>query len=158
MYAGKAMMHVYRQIEARRKHYDRILLLFTGTYSVLLMDTAPPTFIQKPKRKDPLTDKGVRLDLLGLYDTGPGRPNGSHETVAGYLHPRGASMVGELSPALSSRARLDPWTTAHNPHDSAPRGKAPGARTPQSSSNHRTRRARYQPKRRPPNRRHEAPP
>ena len=42
------------------------------------------TFIQKPKRntrKDPLTDKGVRLDLLGLYDTGLGRSNGSRETV-----------------------------------------------------------------------------
>jgi len=34
--------------------------------------------------------------------TGPTRP--PHETVAGYLHPRGA-MVGELSPALSSRVR-----------------------------------------------------
>ena len=56
---------------------------------------------KSPKEKDPLTDKGVRLDRLGLYDTGPGRPNGSRETVAGYLHPRGASVVGELSPALS---------------------------------------------------------
>ena len=70
-----------------------------------LTDGATTTFIQKPKRntsKDPLTDKEVRLDHLGLYGTGPGRPNGSRETVAGYLHPRGASVVGELSPALSS--------------------------------------------------------
>ena len=36
-----------------------------------------------------------------------------------------------------------PWTSAHNPRDLAPRGKAPGARTPRSSSNHQTRRARY---------------
>jgi len=55
-----------------------------------------------PKEKDPLTDKEVRLDHLGLYDVGPGRPNRSRETVAGYLHPRGASVVGELSLALSS--------------------------------------------------------
>ena len=67
-----------------------------------LTDGAMTTFIQKPKRKRPLTDKEVRLDHLGLYDAGPGRPNGSRETVAGYLHPRGASVVGELSPALSS--------------------------------------------------------
>ena len=42
---------------------------------------------------------------MDLYNTGPGGPDGSRETVAGYLHPRGASMVGELSPALLARTR-----------------------------------------------------
>ena len=57
------------------------------------------------------------------------------------------TLIGMSGTLLPCAPR--PWTTAHNPHDSAPRGKAPGARTPRSSSNHRTRRARYQPKRRP---------
>ena len=39
------------------------------------------TFIQnKRKEKTTLKDEGVRLDLLGLYGVGPGRPNGSRET------------------------------------------------------------------------------
>ena len=96
--------HVYRQIENKSNTTDYKQGSIYSTYTVLLTDTAPPTFIQKPKRKDPLTDK-VRLKHLGLYDTGPGRPNGSRETVAGYLHPRGASVFGLLSPALSSRLR-----------------------------------------------------
>ena len=40
-----------------------------STYTVLLTDTAPPTFIQKPKRKDHFTDKEVRLDHSRLFDT-----------------------------------------------------------------------------------------
>ena len=39
------------------------------------------TFIQINKEKTTLIDKGVRLDLLGLYGVGLGRPNESHETV-----------------------------------------------------------------------------
>ena len=39
------------------------------------------TFTQINKEKTTLIDKGVRLDLLGLYGVGPGRPNESHETV-----------------------------------------------------------------------------
>ena len=39
------------------------------------------TFIQKKsKEQTTLKNKGVRLDLLGLYGVGPGRPNGSRET------------------------------------------------------------------------------
>ena len=37
-------------------------------------------FKQKEKNKTTLKDKGVRLDLVGLYGAGPGRPNGSRET------------------------------------------------------------------------------
>jgi len=39
------------------------------------------TFIQINKGKTTLKDEGVRLDLLGLYGMGLGRPNESHETV-----------------------------------------------------------------------------
>ena len=40
------------------------------------------TFIQKEsKEKTTLKDEGVRLDLLGLYGAGLGRPNESCETV-----------------------------------------------------------------------------
>ena len=39
------------------------------------------TFIQINKEKTTLKDEGVRLDHLGLYGVGLGRPNESHETV-----------------------------------------------------------------------------
>ena len=39
------------------------------------------TFIQINQEKTTLKDKGVRLDLLGLYGVGLGRPNESHETL-----------------------------------------------------------------------------
>ena len=35
----------------------------------------------KSKEKTTLKDEGVRLDLLGLYGAGLGRPNESRETV-----------------------------------------------------------------------------
>ena len=50
------------------------------------------TFTQRNKEKTTLIDKGVRLDLLDLYGVGLGGTKESQETVAGYLHPRGASM------------------------------------------------------------------
>ena len=78
-----------------------------------------------------LKDKGVRLDLLGLYGVGLGRPNESRETVQVTCTlevprwgesrrpvPMAASVVavelglcqaaGELSPALPTRTRRFP--------------------------------------------------
>ena len=65
--------------------------------------TAPQHSL-KSKGKTPSQTR-MSTGSVDLYNAGPGGPNGSRETVAGYLHPRGASMVGELSPALLARTR-----------------------------------------------------
>ena len=56
--------------------------MYTVTYTVLLArDTAPQHSFKESKEKTTLKDKGVRLDLLGLYGVGLGRQKESHETV-----------------------------------------------------------------------------
>ena len=70
-----------RKTRARQRHYNRLLLLFTSTYTVLLAGTWRHNFHTINKEQTTLIDKGARLDLLGLYGVELGRPKESHETV-----------------------------------------------------------------------------
>ena len=73
--------------------------MYTVTYTLLLAgDTAPQLSHKESKEKTTLIDKGVRLDLLGLYGVGLGGLKESHKTIAGYLHPRGSSMGRPATP------------------------------------------------------------
>ena len=84
---------------ARQRHYNRLLLyVYSHLYSFTCRGHGATTFIQINEEKTTLKDKGVRLDLLGLYGVGLGGPKESHETVAGYLHHQGASMGRPATP------------------------------------------------------------
>ena len=73
---------------ARQRHYNRPLLY---VYSFTCRGHGATTSTQINKEKTTLIDKGVRLDLLGLYGVGLGGPKVPRDR-AGYLHPRGASI------------------------------------------------------------------
>ena len=55
--------------------------MYSHLYNSTCRGHGATTFIQITKEKTTLIDKGVRLDLLGLYGAGLGRLNESHETV-----------------------------------------------------------------------------
>ena len=71
---------------SKEKHNDRILLINPQTLIQFYLADGATTFIQK-QRNGHSQRREWQTWSVDLYSAGPGRPNGSRETVAGYLPP-----------------------------------------------------------------------
>ena len=74
-------MHVYRTKAKQKVLRPSISNYVQSLTWFYLRDSAPQHSFKRNNEKTTLKDEGVRLDLLGLYGVGLGRPNESRETV-----------------------------------------------------------------------------
>ena len=75
---------------SKAKHDNRLLLLFTSTYTVLLARTRRHNFHTNKQRKDHPHRQGGQTGLLGSLWHGTWQTERVPRDRAGYLHPRDA--------------------------------------------------------------------